>query len=163
MTPSCPGPPAPPARGAVPVRPGTWLRARLADDSGNAPVEFIGWVLVLVVPVLYLLVTLSQVQATSFAVASAADAAARVLAVETGPEAQAHARTAVGLALQDQHVDTNPMSALTTSCSVKGCDEGVVVHVEAGVDLPGLAVLGLGRDVVVLDASRRVTLAGAGQ
>lgn len=136
---------------------------RLRDEAGNAPVEFIGWVLVLVAPVLYLLVTLSQVQATSFAVASAADAAARVLAVETGDAAQAHARTAVALALEDQHVDVDPTTALTTSCTAAGCDEGVVVRVEAGVDLPGLASLGLGCDVVVLDASRRVTLAGADQ
>ena len=39
--------------------------------------EFIGWALLLVVPVVYLVVALAQVQAASFAVASAADAAAR--------------------------------------------------------------------------------------
>lgn len=156
------------ARTACTAGPGTSgsagrLVAHLRDDSGNAPVEFIGWVLVLVVPILYLLVTLSQIQATSFAVASAADAAARVLAVETGETAQEHARTAVALTLEDQHVEADPATALTTSCAVAGCDAGVVVRVEAGVDLPGLSSLGLGRDVVVLDASRRVTLAGAVQ
>ena len=114
-------------------------------EDGNAPVEFIGWTVVLVVPVVYLLVALAQVQAASFAVASAADAAGRVLEVEEGEAAMAHARVAVGLALSDA-----------------GCTAGVV-RVEAGVDLPILGPAGVGRDVVVLDAERAVTLAGSGR
>ena len=44
----------------------------MSQEEGNAIVEFIGWSAVLVVPVLYLVVTLAQLQATAFAVASAA-------------------------------------------------------------------------------------------
>ena len=55
-------------------------RSRGAEE-GSATVEFIGWTVGVVVPVLYLIVALAQIQAASFAVASAADAAARVLAV----------------------------------------------------------------------------------
>ena len=54
----------------------------MSQEEGNAIVEFIGWSAVLVVPVLYLVVTLAQLQATTFAVASAADAASRVLEVD---------------------------------------------------------------------------------
>ena len=42
----------------------------MSQEEGNAIVEFIGWSAVLVVPVLYLVVTLAQLQATTFAVAS---------------------------------------------------------------------------------------------
>ena len=131
-------------------------------EDGNAPVEFIGWTVVLVVPVVYLLVALAQVQAASFAVASAADAAGRVLEVEEGEAAMAHARVAVGLALSDQHMDADPAGALSLTCSDAGCTAGVV-RVEAGVDLPILGPAGVGRDVVVLDAERAVTLAGSGR
>ena len=51
----------------------SWGLAR--REEGNAIVEFIGWSAVLVVPVLYFVISLAQIQATSFAVASAADAA----------------------------------------------------------------------------------------
>ena len=154
-------------------------------EDGNAPVEFIGWTVVLVVPVVYLLVALAQVQAASFAVASAADAAGRVLEVEEGEAAMAHARVAVGLALSDQHMDADPAGALSLTCSDAGCTAGVV-RVEAGVDqpvlgpgrgggvgggggaaragaLPSLGPAGVGRAVVVLDAERAVTRAGSGR
>ena len=136
------------------------VRGPMHRQDGSAPVEFIGWTLILVVPVLYLLVTLARVQAASFAVASAADAASRVLEVEEGESALAHARVAVGLALSDQHVDADPVSALSLRCADAECAAGVV-RVEAGVDLPVLGAAGVGRDVVVLDAERAVTLARA--
>ena len=60
----------------------------------------------------------------------------------------------------DQHVDSDPASALSLRCADAGCGAGVV-RVEAGVDLPVLAATGVGRDVVVLDAERAVNLAGA--
>ena len=74
----------------------------------------------------------------------------------------AHARVAVGLALSDQHMDADPAGALSLTCSDAGCTAGVV-RVEAGVALPILGPAGVGRDVVVLDAERAVTLAGSGR
>ena len=38
--------------------------------------------------------------------------------------------------------------------------EGDIVKVAVGVDLPGFASLGIGRDVVVVDAERAITLPG---
>ncbi|PHP51742.1 peptidase T4 [Actinomyces ruminis] len=123
--------------------------------------EFIGWTVVLVVPVVYLLIALAQVQAASFAVASAVDAASRILEVESGDAAVAHARVAVALALSDQGVDADPATALSVGCADAACT-GAVVRVQAGVDLPVLAAAGVGRDVVVVDAERAVTLADTG-
>ena len=65
-------------------------------------------------------------------------------------------------ALSDQHMDADPAGALSLTCSDAGCTAGVV-RVEAGVDLPILGPAGVGRDVVVLDAERAVTLAGSGR
>lgn len=125
-------------------------------EDGNAPVEFVGWTLLMVVPLLYLLVALARIQAASFA----ADAAGRVLEVEEGDGALTHARVAVGLALSDQRIDADPASALSLTCSDDACAAGVV-RVEAGVDLPVLGAAGVGRGVVVLDAERAVTRAGS--
>ena len=90
-----------------------------------------------------------------------AAAAARVLAVDAGPGALAHARAAVGLALSDQGIDADPAGSLMVTCAY-GCARGqtAVVKVAVGVDLPGFASLGIGRDVVVVDTERSITLPG---
>lgn len=143
------------------MRRGSWRarRPRLCGsggtgEEGNASVEFVGWTTVVVVPVVYLTVALAQVQAASFAVASAADSAARVLEVDRSGQAAAHARVAVGLALSDQHLDADPAQAMSLTCEDADCSRGVV-SVEAGVSLPLLG--GIGRDAVVLHAERAVT------
>lgn len=130
-------------------------------EEGNAIVEFVGWSAVLVVPVLYLVVTLAQIQATTFAVVSAADAAARVLEVEDSPAAVDRAQVAVGLSLSDQGVEADPAGSLSVTCA-HGCARGraAIVKVAVGVDLPGFASLGIGRDLVVVDTERAVTLPG---
>ena len=131
------------------------------SEEGNAIVEFIGWSAVLVVPVLYFVISLAQIQATSFAVASAADAASRVLEVDNSPSAIDKARVAIGLSLSDQGVEANPDRSLSVTCD-HGCARGqaAIVKVAVGVDLPGFASLGIGRDVVVVDAERAITLPG---
>ena len=131
----------------------------LSQEHGNASVEFIGWTLLLVVPVVYLLVALAQVQAASFAVASAADAAARILEVQEGPGALPHAQAAVGLALSDQGVDADPVQALHVECAEPTCTGQVFVRVEATVSLPLLASTGIGEDIVVLEATRVIDMA----
>ena len=122
----------------------------MSQEKGNAIVEFIGWSAVLVVPVLYLVVTLAQLQATAFAVASAADAASRD-----------NAQLAMQLSLSDQGIDADPSGSLSVTCA-HGCARGqaAMVEVSVGVDLPGFASLGIGRDVVVVDTERSITLPG---
>ena len=140
---------------------GRSTRRLVSREEGNAIVEFIGWSAVLVVPVLYLVISLAQIQATSFAVASAADAASRVLEVDDSLSAMDKARVAMGLALSDQGVEADPDRSLSVTCD-HGCARGqaAIVKVAVGVDLPGFASLGIGRDVVVVDAERAITLPG---
>lgn len=134
----------------------SWARAEaLAEERGNASVEFIGWTVMLVVPVLYLIVALSQIQAASFAVVSAADAATRVLEVDTSDQAVVRAHAAAGLALSDQGIDVDPASAVSLECAGT-CAQGAVLRVEVGVDLPGLGAIGAGRQAVVVHAQRAV-------
>ncbi|MGK2349772.1 peptidase T4 [Actinomyces sp. W5033] len=142
----------PPGRGA------DRLLGRLRQEEGNAPVEFIGWTLVTVVPVVYLLIALAQVQAASFAVVSAADAATRVLEVDVGADALDHAHLAAGLALADQGIETPVAQAMSVTCAPAGCASGLIVRVEVGVGLPLAG--GVGEDVVRLSAERLALPAG---
>lgn len=121
-------------------------------------VEFIGWVVVLVVPVIYLVLALAQVQAASFAVASAADAAARILSTAEDDGAAVRAEAAARLALEDQRIALPEGRLVEVRCADAGCTRRAVT-VTAGVDLPVLSSAGIGRDVVLLDASRIVTAA----
>lgn len=140
---------------------GRYPRALVHREEGNAVVEFIGWSVILVVPVLYLVVALAQIQATTFAVASAADAASRVLEVDDSPYAMDNAQLAMQLSLSDQGIDADPSGSLSVTCA-HGCTRGqaAMVEVSVGVDLPGFASLGIGRDVVVVDTERSITLPG---
>ena len=61
----------------------------------------------------------------------------------------------------DQGVDADPSGSLSVTCA-HGCARGqaAMVEVSVGVDLPGFASLGIGRDVVVVDTERSITLPG---
>lgn len=132
----------------------------IAGERGNAAVEFVGWTVVLVVPVVYLIIALAQVQAASFAVVSAADAAARIIQVDSSASGLAHARTAVGLALSDQRLAADPATALTVTCRPGGCSHGAVLRVEVGVAPP--LVGALTGPLVMVDAERTVVGAAGG-
>src|SRR5699024_1485044 len=61
-------------------------------DSGTAVIEFIFASVVLLIPVIYLMLTLSQMQAASYATTSAAISASRIAARDANPsEARAEA------------------------------------------------------------------------
>ena len=53
---------------------------RWAQEGGEATVEFVGLVFLLVVPVVYLVVSLAQVQGALFAAEAGAREASRILA-----------------------------------------------------------------------------------
>lgn len=116
-------------------------RSRVADDSGNAIVEFLAVALILLVPVVYLVLVLGRVQAGTFAAEGAAREAGRSLAraqdVETGTSL---AVASVGVALRDQGFDdVDPSAALALTCSSVPCLEPgseVLAHVEVRVPLP---------------------------
>ncbi|GAA4287835.1 pilus assembly protein [Georgenia daeguensis] len=120
------------------------VRARLrvmgGPERGSAVVEFLGVSLLLLVPIVYLVLTLAQIQAAAFAAEGAAREAGRLLArAESLQEGAAAARLAVELAFEDQGLDVDGAGALQVSCTEEPClapGTRVVVTVATSVDLP---------------------------
>ncbi|MBD7981213.1 pilus assembly protein [Oerskovia sp. Sa2CUA9] len=115
------------------------VRAR--DDAGNAQVEFLGVALVLILPVLYLALTLGRIQAATFAVEGAAKESARAfVTADSVAEGQVRAGVATSLALSDQGFeDVQPSDVLELTCSADPClapGSEVVAVVRYDVALP---------------------------
>ena len=118
------------------------LRARLTgqrSDRGSAVVEFLGVALVLLLPVLYLVLTVGRVQAATFAVEGASREAAR--AFGTAPSSAGGARRAcAAVALPLGAAGGAPgAGGLTIACSSQACLEPggeVTAHVRLDVPLP---------------------------
>lgn len=134
---------------------------RSTSEQGSASLEFIVAGLVLLVPVVYLVVALFQIQAAILAAEGGARQAARVFVEAPDVEtATVRASTAVEFALADQRVDGDGVD-VTVSCPDGGpehcLDPGdvVTVVVRLRVELP-LAPPILGLDdlaVVPVEAS----------
>lgn len=110
-------------------------------DRGSAVVEFIGLGLLLLVPVIYLVLTVARVQAGSFAVVAAAEQAGQAVSVLESRELD---RTGVhdvaAVAAQDHGFAPQDLT-LSVSCSDGSCESpGAVatVHASLGVTLPGM-------------------------
>jgi Flp pilus assembly protein TadG len=108
-------------------------------EQGSAVVEFTFLALLLMVPLVYFIITVAQIQAGSFAVVGAADQAAKVFVAQ--PDAasgRAAAEQAVLLALADYGYE--PASArLDTSCQPADCTapgSAVTITVQLTVPLP---------------------------
>ncbi|OCI32102.1 hypothetical protein OERS_12560 [Oerskovia enterophila] len=115
--------------------------ARAFGDAGNAQVEFLGAALVLILPVLYLALTLGRIQAATFAVEGAAKESARAfVTADSVAEGQVRAGVATSLALSDQGFDdVRPSDVLGLSCSSDPClapGSEVVTVVRYDVGLP---------------------------
>ena len=97
--------------------------SRARDEGGNALVEFVFLAVLLMVPLLYVLMTVFQVQAAAFGATEAARQAGRAFAVADSVEAgQAGAVAAAALAMQDQGVrDSEPPEiACAQACLTPG-------------------------------------------
>lgn len=137
------------------------LSKRSRNDEGSASLEFIVAGLILLVPIVYLVVVLFQIQAATLAAEGGARQAVRVFV--GAPNATAgteRASTAVEFALADQGLDPSA-ARVTISCADGGPDDCldpgdlVTVVVRLDVDLP-LAPPILGLDdfaVVPIEAS----------
>lgn len=121
------------------------LRDRLARragaaDCGSAVVEFLGAAVILLIPVVYLIVVLGQVQSATFAADTAAREAGRVIAgAETFQTGRARAGTAVELAFADQGMRVDGARSLEVVCQADPClTPGAYIHlrVSTAVDLP---------------------------
>lgn len=130
------------------------LRRASGPDDGAAIVEFIGLSLLLLIPLLYLVVTLSLIQAGAFAAESAARDAARS-AVVGGVDAleNGHSRTsATNVALNRAHAvssvviedfgfDPQDDATVRLTCSSQPClapGSDVRADVQIRVALPGI-------------------------
>lgn len=109
-------------------------------ETGAAVVEFLGVSVLLLVPLVYLVVTLSQVHAAAFAVEGAAREASRaMLTAESSSAGAARAAAATRIALGDQGFDVDGADLLTLKCSADPCltpGESIAVSVRYEVPLP---------------------------
>lgn len=114
---------------------------RAGCDEGAAVIEFTILVTLVLVPIVYLVLAVMQVQAAAFAVTHAAREAGRAYAqADTMTQARADAAAAVGLALADQGFTMGPNS-LQVDCPSSGClspGAQVTLHVDLRVRLPFL-------------------------
>ena len=109
------------------------------DDEGSASLEFITAGLLLLLPLVYLVLTLSAIQAGAFAVEGAARQAARVYVQgENAAAADAAAARAIEFALADYGHESAPVD-VSVSCTESPCltRRGfVTVTVATSVALP---------------------------
>ena len=109
------------------------------SERGSAVVEFTFLSLLLMVPLVYFIITMGQLQGGSFAVVGAADQAAKVFVAQTDAAGgRAAAEQAVLLALAD-HGHSAANARVETSCAPADCmaaGTAVTVTVHLTVPLP---------------------------
>ena len=124
--------------GRVPGVPGV-RGQRHSSEQGSAVVEFTFLALLLMVPLVYFVITVGQIQGGSFAVVGAADQAAKVFVAQPDSStAQAAAEQAVALALSDFGHQPD-RATMTTTCNPADCQAAgtaVTVTVSLSVPLP---------------------------
>ena len=101
-----------------------WRRFRrtIADDVGTASLEFVTAGMILLLPMVYLVLTMSALQAGSLAVEGAARQAVRVyVQAPDTRDAEAEAERAVRFALADYGLDPSEAS-VAISCSPRPAD-----------------------------------------
>lgn len=91
-------------------------RSKFSADDGTASLEFLSAGLVLLLPIVYLIMTLSDIQGAAFAVEGAARQAARVYVdAPSTSEADAAASAAIQVALADYGIDARD-AVVAVSC-----------------------------------------------
>ena len=101
-------------------------------ESGTATVEFIWLTILLLVPFVYALIAVFDIQRASFAVSAASRSAARAFLQAADPASgEQRARVAARVALDDQDVDADVVITCEPSpadCLQPGSSVRVVVH-----------------------------------
>ncbi len=124
------------------------------DDDGSAIVEFLGMALLLLIPLVYLVVTLSRIQAAAYGAEYSARESARgavvsgVASRESGANldqalavARRHGEAIVDLAVEDFGFDPKRDATTTFACTPTPClapGSDIVATVRITVDLPGV-------------------------
>lgn len=121
------------------------LRRRLRSERGNTVVEFVVLSVVLLIPCLYLVLTLGRVQAAVFAADVIARDVARIHATEPdAARADARSEALVALVLADHGLQADPAEVATLSCTATPCASpggDVRAQVRIPVGIPGLGPL----------------------
>jgi len=137
---------------------------RRRDERGSALVEVCWLGILLVLPVLWIVMSVFQVQRGAFGVSAAARAAARAYALAPDDASGlARARTAARLALDDQGVHGGaPEVRVTCTPYPSDCHQGtsvITVWVHSRVVLPLMpSALGGNRPSFALDATQTVPI-----
>ena len=137
---------------------------RRRDERGSALVEVCWLGILLVLPVLWIVMSVFQVQRGAFGVSAAARAAARAYALAPDDASGlARARTAARLALDDQGVHGRaPEVRVTCTPYPSDCHQGtsvITVSVHSRVVLPLMpSALGSNRPSFALEATQTVPI-----
>lgn len=110
-------------------------------DSGTAVIEFIFASIVLLIPVVYLMLAISQLQAASYATTSTAISASRIAARDANPS-ERRARDVADMHFTDFGLSDVPVT-IDYSCSGPCGRSGslITARVETKVSLPGFPLL----------------------
>jgi len=137
---------------------------RRRDERGSALVELSWLGLLLLVPMLWIVISVFEVQRGAFGVSAAARSAGRAYALAPNDAVgQARAEAAVRRALDDQGLEGQSFTLrVTCEPSPGSCHSGtsvISVHVATQVDVPMLpAVLGGDAPSFALDATHTVPI-----
>ncbi len=137
---------------------------RVRDERGSALVEFSWLAIILLVPLVWVVISVFEVQQGAFATSAAARAAGRAYALAPDDATgEARADAVVRQVLADQGTPGQG-ARVTVSCRAPGgdCHAGtsvITVRVDSGVDLPFFpAILGGGAPSFSLDATHTVPI-----
>jgi len=137
---------------------------RARDEDGNAVVELFWLGILLLVPIVWILMSVFEVQRGAFGVSAAARAAARAYALApSDASGLVRARTAARVALADQGLDdVTPDVRVRCTPYPGSCHQGssvITVSVHSRVVLPMMpSVLGGNRPSFALDATQTVPI-----
>lgn len=138
--------------------------SRARDEAGSALVEFSWLAIILLVPLIWLVISVFEVQRGAFATSAAARAAGRAYALAPDDATgEARARAVVAQVLADQGSPGQKARVRITCAAPAGnCHVGtavITVRVHSGVDLPFFpAIVGNGAASFSLDASHTVPI-----
>ena len=111
-------------------------RTRPTGDDGNAILEFVTVAVVLMVPLVYVMLTVFQLQRAAFAVSAAAREAGRAyVTADSADTADQRAQVAADIALDDQ-LPGAPAAGVTVEDNEFRPGESVTVSVTYTVSLP---------------------------
>ena len=134
------------------------------DEAGSALVELSWLAIILLVPLIWIVISVFEVQQGAFATSAAARAAGRAYALAPDDATgEARAKAVVKQVLADQGTP-DQRARVEISCEAPGdnCHVGtsvITVRIDSGVDLPFFpAILGKGAASFSLDASHTVPI-----